>query len=194
MNIQKICSFPEIWKKNPKLIAPKWVGSKSGRDTWDVTCQPIGESLKSLAGERGGSNELNRNYKVGCEETGTWDQDTTCWVGMRNMGQSNLKYTIGVCFERNMKCGEKECTIYLSQKRQLMHPIHPSCMCVANKHIFISEEMFITLLALGTGLLVCIPKVSCWTFLLLNMHLGIKLLVVIVYGVFWRNYCNYLCI
>lgn len=89
VNIQNIYPFPEIRKKKkPKLIAPKWVGPKSGRDRWGVNCQPVGGRLKSLAGG-GGSNKLNRNGQVGWEETGTWDQDQTCWVSMRNMGYAN---------------------------------------------------------------------------------------------------------
>lgn len=76
------------YENPPKRIAPKWVGSKSGRDRWDVNCQPVGDRLKSLAGQ-GGSSELRRNGKVGGEETGTWDQDKTCWVGIRNMGHAN---------------------------------------------------------------------------------------------------------
>lgn len=45
------------------------------------------------------------------------------------------------------------------------HPSFSSWMCVANKHVFISkDELFITSLELGVGFLVCIPKVSCWTF------------------------------
>lgn len=66
--------------------------------------------------------------------------------------------------------GKKKAQYLCLRKDDASHLSFSSCMCVANKLIFISEdEMFITLLELEAGFLVCIPEASCWTFPLLNM-------------------------
>lgn len=73
--------------------------------------------------------------------------------------------------------GERMHSLFVSEKTVVYasRPSFSSWMCLANKYIFISEhEMFITLLELGAGFLVCIPIVSCWTFLLLICILGLN--------------------